>query len=205
MDDSPKEAVPSLSLTKRGFSSFKETLFFFILAMIIVVPIRVFIAQPYIVSGSSMHPTFDTGDYLIVDELTYRLQAPSRGDVIIFRFPLDPSKFFIKRIIALPNETITIHEGKVWITPKNEEVFLLPEEYILDDAPESLTQILGSNEYFVLGDNRLASLDSRVWGVLPQEKIVGRAFLRLFPPSEIDYLPGKTVYFSNNEEGVTIE
>src|SRR3989338_3132721 len=88
---------------------------FVFLALIIVVPVRVYVAQPYIVSGTSMIPTFENGDYLIVDQLSYRLHEPERGDVVVFRYPNDPSKFFIKRIIALPNETLEIESGNITI------------------------------------------------------------------------------------------
>ncbi|MDZ4226125.1 MAG: signal peptidase I, partial [Patescibacteria group bacterium] len=90
---------------------FTELLKFALVAVIIVVPVRLFIAQPFIVSGASMEPTFDNGEYLIVDELTYRFDEPKRGDVIIFIYPKDPSQYFIKRVIGLPTETVHIESG----------------------------------------------------------------------------------------------
>lgn len=169
-----------------------ELIRFAIIAMIIVVPIRLFIAQPFIVSGASMEPAFKDHQYLIVDEITYRLGEPERGDVIIFRYPRDPSKFFIKRIIALPGETLAIEGSKVTVhNPFHPDGFTLDEPYVgTMDKDVFLTETLGNGEYFVLGDNRDASSDSRVWGVLKRDFIVGRAFLRLLPITEVGVFPG---------------
>ena len=180
-----------LNKTRHKENSFWELMKFAILALLIVIPIRIFIAQPFIVNGSSMVPTFENGEYLIVDEISYRFSEPERGDIIIFRFPRDKSKFFIKRIIGLPSETIII-KGSV-VTIKNAEYrggFVLHEPYIKHEANNHLEVDLGENEYFVMGDNRLASSDSRIWGTLPQKLIIGRAFLRLLPIAEAAYLPG---------------
>lgn len=181
------EATPP---KKEGFVS--EILRFSLIALIIVLPIRLFVAQPFIVSGASMETTFSTGQYLIVDQLTYHFEEPARGDVIIFRYPKDPSKFFIKRIIGLPGDTVTISGHDVTITnTEHPEGMLLDESYILDMKPiGTLTETLGEHEYFVMGDNRDASSDSRAWGVLQRDKIVGRAFLRLFPLTEVGIFPG---------------
>lgn len=169
-----------------------EIVRFALLAIIIVVPIRMFIAQPFIVSGASMDDTFANGQYLIVDQLSYYLHDPERGDVVIFRYPRDPSKFFIKRVIGMPGDTVTIEEAKVTIT--NEEYpdgLTLDEPYIKSMLPAApMTEVLGPREYFVMGDNRDQSSDSRVWGVLQEERIIGRAWVRLFPPQSIDFLPG---------------
>ena len=169
-----------------------EIIRFSIIALLIVIPVRMFIAQPFIVSGASMAQTFHTGEYLIVDQVSYYLHDPSRGDVIIFRYPRDPSKYFIKRVIGLPGETIIIEDSKVMIkNADNPEGFYLEEPYVRSmRTPERIEQVLGSREYFVMGDNRDESSDSRVWGVLQKERIVGRAFLRLFPPTAVDVLPG---------------
>jgi signal peptidase I len=165
---------------------------FSLIALIIVIPIRTFIAQPFIVSGASMESTFYTGEYLIVDQLSYELHSPKRGEVIVFRYPKDPSKFFIKRVIALPGETITIDGSTVRISnPQYPNGFILDEPYIKSmENGANLTEELGEREYFVMGDNRDQSSDSRFWGVLQEERIIGRAFVRLFPPSQLDYLPG---------------
>jgi len=180
---------------------FIEIIRFSLIAILIVVPIRMFIAQPFIVSGASMRETFYNGDYLIVDQVSYRLHLPERGDVIVFRYPRDPSKFFIKRIIAVPGETITIGDSTVTITnDANPEGIVLDEPYIRSMRPGAMiTEKLGEREYFVMGDNRDESSDSRVWGVLQEERIIGKAFLRLFPPQAIDILPG-AINKSNSAE-----
>jgi signal peptidase I len=169
-----------------------EVVRFAIIALIIVIPIRMFIAQPFIVSGASMQDTFQDKQYLIVDQVSYYFHDPQRGDVVIFRYPRDPSKYFIKRIIGLPGDTVIIEGNKVTIeNEENPRGFVLNESYVKKMTPgASLEETLGPREYFVMGDNRDQSSDSRVWGVLQEERIVGRAFLRLFPPSSIDYLPG---------------
>ncbi|MCA9362661.1 signal peptidase I [Candidatus Kaiserbacteria bacterium] len=169
-----------------------EIVRFSIIAILIVIPIRMFIAQPFIVSGASMENTFHNGQYLIVDQVSYYFNSPDRGDVVIFRYPKDPSKFFIKRVIGVPGDTVTIENSIVTVTnAEHPDGFVLDEPYIRSMAPEpKLTETLGEREYFVMGDNRDQSSDSRSWGVLQEERIVGRALIRLFPPGELDYLPG---------------
>lgn len=169
-----------------------EIIRFSIIALMIVIPVRMFIAQPFIVSGASMAETFHTGEYLIVDQVSYYLHDPARGDVVIFRYPRDPSKYFIKRVIGLPGDTVIVEDSKVMIkNVANPEGFYLDEPYVRSmRTPERIEQTLGNREYFVMGDNRDESSDSRAWGVLQKERIVGRAFLRLFPPTAVDVLPG---------------
>ena len=130
-----------------------------------------------------MEPNFHNGDYLIVDEISYRFQTPQRGDVIVFKFPYDTTQRYIKRIIGLPGETVEVKDGKIVIY--KDGAFLLEESYI-----PSLVQTQGTNkvelkdsEYFVLGDNRQFSSDSRRWGPLPKENIIGKALLRVLPLS----------------------
>ena len=169
----------------------KEIFLLVVLAVVIVVPIRVFIAQPFVVEGLSMYPTFKDGDYLVIDEVTYRFSEPSRGDVIVFRYPNNPSIFYIKRVIALPGESVRIEEGIVSITRADGTTLTLDEPYVVaEDATYAINTTLGSEQYFVLGDNRPKSSDSRVWGALPKEDIIGRAFVRLFPVANAAVLPG---------------
>jgi signal peptidase I len=170
---------------------FTELLKFAVVALIIVVPVRFFVAQPFIVSGASMEPTFQTGQYLIVDELSYHLSQPQRGDVIIFRYPKDPSQFFIKRIIGLPGETVKIQGGEVYVTTVAGNTIHLSEPYVTNKGNGAdMTQTLDASSYFVMGDNRPESSDSRYWGVLPKANIIGRAFVRLLPIQNIGILPG---------------
>lgn len=168
-----------------------ELLRFAILAVLIVIPIRIFIAQPFIVSGSSMFPTFLDGEYLIVDELSYRLGEPERGDVVIFRYPNDIKKFFIKRIIGLPNETIDIRGSQITITNEQHKDGLeLEQPYVKNNANNDIHLELKSDQYYVMGDNRTASSDSRYWGPVSRDLLIGKAFLRLLPINKINYKPG---------------
>lgn len=176
---------------KSSWESFIELARFAIIAVLIVLPIRIFIAQPFIVSGSSMFPTFLDKDYLIVDEISYTLGEPKRNDVVIFRYPNDTKKFFVKRIIGLPNETVEI-KGSV-VTIKNTEYpdgFILDEPYVKNTSENTTHFELANDEYFVMGDNRNASYDSRAWGAVPKKLLVGRALVRLWPINKIDLFPG---------------
>ncbi|MEX0913140.1 MAG: signal peptidase I [Candidatus Paceibacterota bacterium] len=171
---------------------FWEILRFGLIAVIIVLPIRWYVAQPFIVSGASMEQTFHNNEYLIVDQVTYRFRDPKRAEVVIFRYPHDPSKYFIKRVIGLPGETVSIENNSVTITdPDNPDSFVLHEPYIAGEETTGNQSItLGEDEYFVMGDNRTHSSDSRTWGALDKGEIVGRAWLRLFPPTQLSFLPG---------------
>jgi signal peptidase I len=177
-------------------SFLKEVLSFGAIALLIVLPIRIFIAQPFVVSGSSMEPTFHDGEYLIVDQATYHFTNPQRGEVVIFRYPKDTSKYFIKRIIGLPGETVHIVGDQVSVTEQNGTNITIPEPYVVNHGNGSdLEMTLEAGDYFVMGDNRPASSDSRVWGVLPREDMVGRAYLRLFPLTRINVFPGSVESF----------
>jgi len=169
---------------RNKFLSFLEVAETVVIAIAAVVLIRVFIAQPFLVRGASMEPTFRNGDYLLVDELTYRLRSPARGEVIVFRDPFDADSFYIKRVIGLPGEKVVVKGGRIVVYKGGKKVEL-HEDYIrssLAGADEEIT--LGGNEYFVVGDNRGFSFDSRDWGPLDGDNIVGLARLRLWPFSE---------------------
>jgi len=152
-----------------------------IIALLIVIPIRTFLFQPFFVRGESMSPAFENGDYLIIDQISYRFRDPQRGEVIVFKYP--PSQRYIKRIIGLPGETVEIEDGRVVIYKQeephilDESDYLLPDIFTTGEAPVSLAE----NEYFVLGDNRFASADSRRWGPLTREDIIGRVAIRAWP------------------------
>ena len=169
-----------------------------LLIIVVVIPIRVFVASPFVVDGASMHPTFENLDYLIVDEIIYRFSVPERGDVIVFRYPSDPSIFYIKRVIGLPDETVSINHGVVTVTTADGEKVTLAEPYIVnEDATYTKNVSLLSGEYFVMGDNRPNSSDSRVWGPLPKKDIIGRVDLRLLPISKSSFFPGTASYASS--------
>lgn len=186
-----KEAPQEVRVQRGGL--FKELVKFILIVFLIVVPFRLLVAQPFIVNGASMDPTFHPGEYLIVDQISYRLfEGPQRGSVIIFRHPPEPSKFFIKRVIGLPGETLEIKSGQ--ITVKNlerPEGFQLNETYIIHPKDDSFSIKLAEDEYFVMGDNRAGSSDSRIWGPLPRKYIIGRPIVRLFPINKIAVWPGR--------------
>ncbi|MBU1557624.1 signal peptidase I [Patescibacteria group bacterium] len=174
---------------------FVEVLKFSLLTLLIVLPFRMFIAKPFIVNGASMSPTFETGHYLIVDQVSYKINEPERGDIIVFKYPNDQTRFFIKRIVGLPRETIIIKNGEVTI--KNDQFpdgFTLEEDYVKNIAHKNMSQTLSEDEYFVMGDNRANSSDSRTWGALEKNFIIGKAFVRLFPITQMDLFPGKFTY-----------
>lgn len=159
-----------------------------IVAFIIMIGFRIFVAEPFVVSGSSMVPNFHNREYLVVDKVSYRFSEPKRGDVIIFRYPKDTTQYFIKRIIGLPGEKVQIDNGRVKLyNSEHPDGSYIDEPYLPSNditfGKEDIVS-LGSDEYFVMGDNRLASSDSRVWGVLPKHDIIGHAFFRAFPLNE---------------------
>jgi signal peptidase I len=138
-----------------------------------------------------MVPTFENNDYLIVDELSYRINEPHRGDVVIFKWPKDTTKYFIKRIIGLPGETVKIAGNTIIIKNKdNPDGFILNEPYVKNKSNDEMEVTLPENQFFVMGDNRSGSADSRAWGTLPRSLMVGKAFLRLFPFTSLTVLPG---------------
>jgi signal peptidase I len=162
-----------------------ETIRVVIVSLIIIFVVRSFIIQPFFVKGSSMEPNFEDGDYLVVDELSYEVGSPQRGQVIIFRYPNNPSEFFIKRVIGLPGETVEIQNNQIRIyNDQKPEGFVLDESAYLSSKVTTTGEIfqkLGADEYYVLGDNRSASSDSRAWGVLNRRFIIGKAWVRAWP------------------------
>ena len=185
-----KDINKSKRITKKYLSIAFEFLKIVIIAAIIVLPIRYFLFQPFIVKGESMVPNFQSGDYLMVDEISYRIGNPKRGDVIVLKYPLDTSQRFIKRIIGLPGETVEIKNGEITIFKEGVNLTLNEKKYLSDlkDMEDDLRLALLENEYFVLGDNRKFSYDSRKWGALPRQDIVGRVIFRVLPISTISYI-----------------
>lgn len=179
-----------------------------ILALIII---RFYIVQPFTISGASMEPSFFDKEYIIVNEISYHLGDPHRGDVVIFRHPepacnsyieksylnrvffQGPCNNYIKRVVGLPGETVIIRDGKVAVKDTSGVETQLDEDYIATNIPTlgNQTVTLGKDEYFVLGDNRNpnASSDSREWGVLPRNHIIGKAMLVLLPPDNFGFVP----------------
>ena len=176
---------------KDFFTFVWETLKIVVLALAIVLPIRYFIFQPFIVKGQSMEPNFQNGNYLIIDEISYRFKEPARGEVVVFKYPYNPSQRYIKRVIGLPGETVEIKNTQVSIFDKGGQEMILEENTYLPETDltfGNLKLILGEGEFFVMGDNRPSSSDSRYWGVLPGENIIGKVIFRLLPLDEISQI-----------------
>jgi signal peptidase I len=166
-----------------------------IIALVIAIPIRWLIAEPFIVNGASMDPTFATNQFLIVDRVTYRFEAPKRGDVIVFEYPNDPSIYYIKRIIVLPGENFSIKDGKVFVeNASNPKGLYVNDSFVAADHSSYdniATTTMDTTHYFVMGDNRSQSSDSRFWGPLDRHFIIGRPIVRLLPITAISVLPGE--------------
>jgi signal peptidase I len=167
---------------KKGLAFIIEVIRIAVIAAVIVVPIRYYLFQPFFVRGESMDPNFANGDYLIIDEITYRLRTPERGEVVVFKYPLDISQRFIKRVIGLPGETVEIKNGKITIYNDSGSMVLDESQYNIGnfDGVEITTR-LKDNQYFVMGDNREYSYDSRRFGPVDKEYIIGRVIVRAWP------------------------
>ncbi|HEY5220967.1 MAG TPA: signal peptidase I [Candidatus Paceibacterota bacterium] len=173
---------------RKFFASLLEVLEIAIIAVAAVFIVRTFLVQPFLVSGTSMVPTFSNGDYVLTDELTFRIRPPERGEVVVFHDVSDPSTYLIKRVIGLPGETVIIKNNTVTIENKqNPNGFVLNETYLppgtITAGDETVT--LSSSSYFMMGDNRAVSYDSRSWGPLPASDIVGLVRFRLWPLNAI--------------------
>lgn len=176
-------------MTRTILRFFKELIQLALIAAFIIYPIRAFVAQPFYVRGQSMEPTFADGDYLIVDELSYRFREPERGEVVVFRFPLDERSYYIKRIVGLPGERIGFAAGNFYYIPQGSSEkeplveWWLPKTSLPLGKVEDFEVRVPEDGYFVLGDNLSASYDSRRWGALLREHVVGRVWVRVFPLS----------------------
>lgn len=193
----PAHLEDDLPFGKQVFVFFWETFKIVVISLAIIIPVRQFLIKPFYVKGASMEPTFHDHEYLIINEIGYRLGDPDRGDTIVFKYPFDTTQYFIKRVIGLPNETIKIANDQVVIyNDANPNGFRLAESYL---APEQKTLgdvevKLGSDEYFLMGDNRLASLDSRAFGPVKRGYIIGQTLFRGWPLSRIGLVDPKIDY-----------
>ena len=170
-----------------------------LLAVVIIIPIRVFLFQPFFVQGASMDPNFEDGQYLIISEFGYKhTEIPGVGtveqfrdldrqDVVVFRYPKNPEQYYIKRVIALPGESVAIKDGIVYIFNEvHHQGYALDEStYLAKNVKTSdMTKItLDEDEYFVMGDNRAFSYDSRAFGPIHRKDLIGRVLLRAWPVS----------------------
>ncbi len=155
------------------------------IAVILAVVIRVFLFQPFYIPSGSMEPTLTKGDRIIVNKLIYRFKEPQRGDIVVFKYPVDPKRDFIKRVIGLPGETLQIKNSKLYINGVPISQPFLPEGLKYGDfGPVDIPE----DRYFMMGDNRNNSEDSRVWGTLPRENIIGKAIFIYWPVDRIKAL-----------------
>lgn len=168
-----------------GGSFFWELVKVVLIAAMIIIPVRYFLVQPFQVKGASMEQNFSDGNYLVIDEISYRFEEIQRGDVIVFRYPGDPREYYIKRVIGLPGETVKIQNGETWICNREHpDCFALDESAYLkphERTPGNKEFEVDPGNYFVMGDNRNASSDSRSWGELPRDMVIGQVLLRVFP------------------------
>ena len=195
MSEEEKTNVKSALL--KGFGGiglfFLELIKVLVLAGITIWLVRFFLFKPFYVKGASMEPNFFDKEYLIVDELSYRLRAPERGEVVVFKYPENPKEFFLKRIIGLPGERVKVSEGKVTIyNNEHPEGVVLDESYLpagLLTSGDRTFVPLSDKQYFVMGDNRPNSYDSRRFGSVDKSLIVGRVFFRGWPLNRIELIP----------------
>lgn len=182
-----------MSFFKRVWEFFLDTVETAAIAFGIFLVIYGFIAQPHEVKGNSMYETLENGDFLLTDKISYRLNEPERGDIVVFKSPVNTRLEYIKRIIALPGDEIKLSEGKVYIDEKP-----LKEDYLLYDLETSPGGFLRADtpftvpaeEYIVMGDNRPNSSDSREWGTVPRDNLIGKVFLRYWPANKVGKMAG---------------
>jgi len=178
-------------MLKNFFNFIFELVKIVVISLVIIIPIRYFLVQPFYVKGASMEPNFYDNEYLIIDEISYRFEKPERGDIVVFRYPRNPQEFFIKRVIGLPGEKIQVKNGDVnIINGYHPGGYVLEESYLPEETKTySLSEdviSLEDDEYFLLGDNRNSSKDSRSFGPVNKSFIIGRVMLRGWPFSRIN-------------------
>jgi len=176
------ETTESIPAKKYLFGEVLESV---AIAVVLAVIIRVFLFQPFFIPSGSMEPTLIEGDRIIVSKIHYRLGNPKRGEIIVFKYPVDPKKDFIKRVIGLPGETLEIRDSKLYINGEFvEQPFLPPGLSYGSYGPVTIPE----GQYFMMGDNRNNSEDSRFWGMLPQENIIGKTLLIYWPVNRVQLL-----------------
>lgn len=163
-----------------------------LIVLVIFFASRYFLVQPFVVEGHSMDPNFSDQEYLLVNRLSYRISTPTRGDVVVFQAPNNPKYDYIKRIIGLPGDTVVIKNNQVIVNGEvlNEKYLATGTETLIKNSKTATLEVkLNDNEYFVLGDNREHSSDSREWGILPKSMIIGKAWLSIYPWKMMGFIP----------------
>ena len=195
-EEQEKDPLQEPGILYQGFAFLWEIIKVVIISLAIIVPVRYFLVQPFFVNGASMEDSFHDGDYILIDEITYRFNDPGRGDIVVFRYPNDQTQFFVKRVIGLPGESVQIQNNKVTIFNEEHPKGLVLQEPYLSVGQETRGNIpkmkLDPNEYFVLGDNRLHSSDSRYWGPVNRSLVTGRVFARGWPLSKAGFFETPT-------------
>lgn len=192
MSDISQAPVPDQrpSWTSRAASFFVELGHVVLISLAIIVPVRYFLIQPFYVKGASMEPNFYDKEYLIIDEISYRFHEPARGDIIVFRYPNDPQQFFIKRVVGLPGEHLVVENGRISVTDvaMGRRGLLDETSYLGDLLTAGNKDItLGTDEYYLLGDNRGSSLDSRMFGPVKRDFFIGKVWFRGWPPERMRF------------------
>ena len=158
-----------------------------VVSLVIAGVVIVFLYQPVKVEGTSMMPRLVDQERIFINKFVYQIEAIERGDVIVFRYPYDETKSYIKRVIGLPGDTVTLAKGEVFINGQK-----LDEPYLIDeyrDRQNQLAMVVPPDEYYVLGDRRNSSNDSRVWGPVPRNFIYGKAVFVYWPVGRLGFLP----------------
>lgn len=180
--EEPEENILTSWFKKVGLMIF-EIVKVVLISLAIIMPIRLFIVQPFYVDGPSMEPNFYDREYLIIDEVSYRFNEPVRGEVVVFKNPKNPSVYFIKRIIGLPGEKVEIKDGNIFINDEQIE----ESSYIeYKDSKDHPAVEVGPSEYYLMGDNRVNSFDSRSLGPIDDKYLIGKVWLRGWPINRIN-------------------
>ncbi len=193
----PAHLFNDLSFSKQALIFGWELFKVVVISLAIIVPVRYFLIKPFYVKGASMEPNFHDHEYLIIDEISYRFGQPQRGDIVVFKDPFDSGQYFIKRIIGLPKERIRVSGGNVYVyNEKNPQGAVLEEPYLLPGLKTigEIELTLADGEYYVLGDNRMASLDSRAFGPMKEDSFVGRVLWRGWPVNKVGFIINNIEY-----------
>jgi len=178
------------SLLKEAFIFLWEIIKVVIISLIIILPVRYFVIQPFYVKGASMEPNYYDHEYLIINEISYYFTEPERGEVVVFKYPNNLKEYFIKRIIGLPGERVEISNGQIKIYNQDHLQGMVLDEGYLDAWQQTTSNKnvqLKDGEYYMLGDNRLSSLDSRSFGPVKEKHLIGKVLFRGWPISRIGF------------------
>jgi len=181
---SDKYYFEELSSTQKVIQFVWDLVKVVLVSLAIIIPVRYFLIQPFYVKGASMEPSFYDHEYLIINEITYRFNEPERGDIVVFKYPKDPSQYFIKRIIGLPGETVEVRDNHIYVTNSDGRKMILDETTYLEEGERTISKTkwtLGPDELYVMGDNRDYSLDSRSFGPVSRDLVVGKVWFRGWP------------------------